>query len=151
EPNIFVAETFRTEEFFLRGTLLLNRKHHLELAASAGYQYSQSLNLETNISGDPLHIVVTDTSLLWQTTDHIQLALRYQLTAQEAKTQLGTQESVLSYYRNVIMLTATALYPVERGRRQLRRQSGRLGSNTEWNGLFQSGTGQQPNPTASNK
>jgi hypothetical protein len=145
QPSISVGTTFLTEAFALTGAIPVSRRLRMTLSTTLGYQYMRTLNLATGSFDQSLHVAAADVAFTWQTMDALQFTLRYQLHYQDGSAT-ESNPALLNFYRNMISLTTTAIYPAQRSPRNLRQRRGRRGTESDWNQLFQPTAG-TPIPT----
>lgn len=168
-PNPQLGETFVNDELRLSGRIPLGRPYRERwfFSATAGYDHSQQVDLDTQTLRGAVHIGSLDVSLEWLISSMVQLTFGYRLGAQGdmldpdraslpecqnpnsanfAATCLisrGFSQHV-AYAGLTVRYPGSANVPASSQRRQLQALSNASADQASWDRLFDPTPGQQP-------
>jgi hypothetical protein len=108
--DLFLGNTFLMDEVSLRGSIPLEKRGRVVIAASVGYQHNRLIDIDGDLATE-VDVWLGDAGVLWRARDHLGLALRYQHINQTSGALLPPLP--LTFVKNTIMATATLHFPPE--------------------------------------
>jgi hypothetical protein len=109
--NALLGQSLLVDEIRLRGGVPLTRRGDLVLAANLGFQYGQLIDENANLAAR-VNVLQGDVLLAWQTTEILQLGMRYQHI--EQISDATTAPLPLSFVQNNVLVGATIKLPPDR-------------------------------------
>jgi hypothetical protein len=109
--NALLGQSLLVDEVRLRGGVPLTKRGDVWLATNLGFQYGRLLD-ENVILAAQVNVYQGDIALGWQTTDHLQLGIRYQHVQQVSDA--STAPLPLSFVQNSVLAGATVKLPPDR-------------------------------------
>jgi hypothetical protein len=109
--NALLGQSLLIDEVRLRGGVPLTKRGDLWLATALGFQYGQLIDENATLAAR-VNVYQGDVALGWQTTDILQLGIRYQHV--EQVSDATTAPLPLSFVQNSVLVGATVKLPPDR-------------------------------------
>jgi hypothetical protein len=110
-PSIFLAETLIIDRAVLQAGLALNRRETVLLGALTSVSHGRAMTPRAELAGT-LNVFLAQAALTYAPRAHpISLSLTASHRTQDANIDATTSRALPSYSQNLIMLSATVIYP----------------------------------------